>query len=214
MLLMYGKANQQVGPRRVWPRIYRVSRLRRPSPQRFFGFDRRWCRQSSEFGLTKQTGGAGRIDDNGSSLMLDCKRLAITGITRHHPPLTSDEKLSMRLSRTISLTMFSFLKKQMLHVFAEVYGASGEDRAYEFLAQAAGAYGHEGDEHERYELFNLLFSLATFTRSRVWLGSRKIEGGAGRRPEWTIREHPDFNSWIGGEYPTSSPQKSYPTSRD
>ena len=122
------------------------------------------------------------------------RRLAITGMV-HHPPLTSEGKLSWAISNHLIEDVW--LKNEMFALLAEVYRASSEVVRAEFLVQAEGAYRQEGEDHERYELFNI-FSWLHSHAPECNLVAQKLEETQGRHPEWRVREHPDFNSWIGG----------------
>ena len=71
----------------------------------------------------------------------------------------------------------------MFALLAEVYRASSEVVRAEFLVQAEGAYRQEGEDHERYELFNI-FSWLHSTRAGGNLVAQKLEETQGRHPEW------------------------------
>jgi hypothetical protein len=137
------------------------------------------------------------------------RRLAITGMV-HHSLLTSEEKLSWAISNRLIEDVW--LKNEMFALLAEVYGACSEDVRDEFLVQAEGAYSQEGEDHERYELFNI-FSWLHSHDPECGLVSQKLEQIQRRHPEWRVREHPDFNSWIGGGVRQLVPESPVPTSQ-
>lgn len=137
------------------------------------------------------------------------QRLAITGMTGH-PSLTSDEKLSWVISNRVVEDVG--LKNETFALLAEVYGASSEKVRAEFLAQAEAAMNREGEDYERYEFFNLL----------SWLHERapectrvteKLHPIQERHPQWKVREHPDFNSWISGGAVQAEPDSPIPDSQ-
>lgn len=137
------------------------------------------------------------------------RRLAITGIV-HHPLLTSEEKLSWVISNHLIEDVW--LKNETFALLAEVYGASSEAVRAEFLVQAKGAYRQEGEDHERYELFNI-FSWLHSHAPGCDLAAQKLEQIQRRHPEWRVREHPDFNSWIGSGVRQLVPESPVPTSQ-
>lgn len=136
------------------------------------------------------------------------RRLAITGMTSH-PLLTPDEKLSWAISNRFPEDVQ--LKNEMFALLAEVYAASGERNRAEFLAQAEATYAEEGEEHERYELFNLLSWLHAHA-PECELVAEKLQRIQERHPQWGVREHPDFNSWIGGGVRQLVPDSPVPAS--
>lgn len=137
------------------------------------------------------------------------RRLAITGMT-HHPPLAPDEKMSWAISNRL-LEDFR-LKNEIFALLAEVYAASSKEVRAEFLAQAETAYGEVGEDHERYELFNLLSWLLSHA-PECELVAEKLKQVQERHPQWKAREHPDFNSWIGGGVRQLVPESPVPVSQ-
>jgi hypothetical protein len=137
------------------------------------------------------------------------RRLAITGMT-HHPPLTPDEKLSWAISKRLLEDVS--LKNEMFALLAEVYAASNKAVRAEFLAQAEATYKQEGEDHERYALFSLLSWLNSHA-PECELVADKLKEIQERHPEWRVREHPDFNSWIGGGVRQLVPESPVPASQ-
>jgi len=122
------------------------------------------------------------------------QRLAISGITAY-PSLTADEKLAWAISNHLVENLG--LKNETFALLAAVYGGSGEQVRAELLAQAEAAMNPEGEDYERYEFFNLLSWLHTHS-PECTLVTGKLGPIQERHPQWSMREHPDFNSWIGG----------------
>lgn len=122
------------------------------------------------------------------------QRLAISGMTGY-PSLTSDEKLAWVISNHLVENLG--LKNETFALLAAVYGGSGEQVRAELLAQAEAAMNPEGEDYERYEFFNLLSWLQTHS-PECTLVTGKLGPIQERHPQWSMREHPDFNSWIGG----------------
>jgi hypothetical protein len=122
------------------------------------------------------------------------RRLAISGMTAHRP-LTADEKLSWVIANRIVEDIG--LKNETFALLAEVYRNSGDGLRTEFLAQAETAMNPVGEDHERYGFFNLL-SWLHIQASECTLVTDKLRPIQERHPDWAVREHPDFNSWIGG----------------
>ena len=137
------------------------------------------------------------------------RRLAITGMT-HHPPLTPDEKLTWAISNRLLEDVL--LKNETFALLAEVYAASSKKVRAEFLVQAEDTYRQDGGDRERYELFNLLSWLHSHA-PECELVAEKLEEIQGRHPQWTVREHPDFNSWIGGGVRQLVPESPVPASQ-
>lgn len=126
------------------------------------------------------------------SLML--QRLAISGMTGHKS-VTVDEKLTWGISNRLVENVA--LKNETFALLAAVYGGSSEHVRAELLAQAERAMNPAGEEYERYEFFNLLSWLHTHAPDCT-LVAEKLGPIKGRHPEWKVREHADFNSWISG----------------
>jgi hypothetical protein len=137
------------------------------------------------------------------------QRLAITGMTGH-PSLTSDEKLSWVISNRVVEDVG--LKNETFALLAEVYGASSEKVRAEFLAQAEVAMNPEGEDYERYEFFNLLSWLHVHA-PECTLVTEKLHPIQERHPQWKVREHPDFNSWISGGAVQAEPDSPIPASQ-
>jgi hypothetical protein len=137
------------------------------------------------------------------------RRLSITGMT-HHPLLNPDEKLSWAISNRLLEDIW--LKNEMFALLAEVYGASGKEIRADFLAEAEATYRQEGEGHERYQLFNL-FSWLHSHAPECELVAEKLRQIQERHPEWRVREHPDFNSWIGGGVRQLVPESPVPVSQ-
>jgi Domain of unknown function (DUF4020)/SIR2-like domain len=137
------------------------------------------------------------------------RRIAITGMT-HHPLLTPDEKLlwssSKRLLEDVGL------KNEMFALLAVVYAASGKNVQADFLAQAETTYRQEGEDDERYKLFNLLSWLHSHA-PECDLVAEKLRQIQEEHPQWKMREHPDFNSWISGGVRQLVPDSPVPASQ-
>jgi len=137
------------------------------------------------------------------------RRLAITGMV-HHTLLTPDEKLSWAISNHLPEDIG--LKNELFALLREVYASSSKEIRAELLAQAEATYRQEGEGHERYELFNL-FSWLHSQAPECDLVTEKLKQIQERHPEWKVREHPDFNSWIGGGVRQLVPESPIPASR-
>jgi hypothetical protein len=137
------------------------------------------------------------------------QRLAIRGMTGH-PLLTSDEKLLWVISNRL-VENFG-LKNEAFALLAEVYGSSAEKIRAEFLAQAEEAMNPAGEDYERYEFFNLLSWLHT-RAPECTLVTEKLRPIRERNPNWTVRDHPDFNSWISGGAVQAEPDSPIPASQ-
>jgi len=137
------------------------------------------------------------------------RRLAIAGMTGH-PLLTADEKLSWVISNRVVEDVG--LKNEIFALLAEVYGASGEKVRAEFLAQAEAAMNPEAEDYERYEFFNLLSWLHALA-PKCTLVAEKLHPIQERHPQWRVREHPDFNSWISGGAVQAEPDSPIPASQ-
>ncbi len=122
------------------------------------------------------------------------RRLAITGMT-HHPSCTHGEKLSWAIGHRL-IEDFQ-LKNETFALLAEAYAASAREIRAEFLAQAEATYKPEGEDHEQYQLFNLVSWLQARAPD-CDLVAERLKQIQDRHPEWKVREHPDFNSWISG----------------
>ncbi len=137
------------------------------------------------------------------------QRLAISGMTGH-PSLSPDEKLSWVISNRVVEDVG--LKNETFALLAEVYSASTEKIRAEFLAQAELAMNPAGEDYERYEFFNLLSWLHA-RAPECTLVTEKLRPIQVRHPRWTVREHPDFNSWIGGGARQVAPDSPIPASQ-
>ena len=137
------------------------------------------------------------------------QRLAISGMTGHLS-LTPDEKLSWVISNRVVEDVG--LKNETFALLAEVYGASSEKVRAEFLAQAEAAMNPEGEDYERYEFFNLLSWLHVHA-PECTLVTEKLHPIQERHPQWKVREHPDFNSWISGGAVQAEPDSPIPASQ-
>jgi len=137
------------------------------------------------------------------------QRLAICGMTGH-PSLTPDEKLTWVISNCLVENVG--LKNETFALLAAVYGGSKEQVRAELLAQAEAAMNPEGEDFERYEFFNLLSWLHTHVPDCT-LVAEKLKPIQERHPQWTMREHPDFNSWIGGGAVQAEPDSPIPASQ-
>lgn len=137
------------------------------------------------------------------------QRLAISGMTGHLS-LTPDEKLSWVMSNRAVEDVG--LKNETFALLAEVYGASSEKVRAEFLAQAEAAMNPEGEDYERYEFFNLLSWLHVHA-PECTLVTEKLHPIQERHPQWKMREHPDFNSWISGGAVQAEPDSPIPASQ-
>lgn len=122
------------------------------------------------------------------------RRLAIGGMTAHRS-LTTDEKLSWAIANRIVEDIG--LKNETFALLAEVYGNGSDKLRAELLAQAETAMNPAGEDHERYAFFNLL-SWLHIHAPECTLVADKLRPIQERHPNWVVREHPDFNSWIGG----------------
>jgi hypothetical protein len=120
------------------------------------------------------------------------RRLAITGMTRH-PSVTNEEKLSWAIAYCL-IEDFQ-LKNETFALLAEVYATSARHVRAEFLAQAEATYRPEGEDHEQYALFNLLSWLKVHAPD-CDLVAKRLKRMQERHPQWKVREHPDFDSWI------------------
>ncbi len=122
------------------------------------------------------------------------RRLAIGGMIRF-PALTDGDKLSWIIEKRL-IDNFQ-LKNETFALLSAVYGGSPEETRRTFLAQAEETYKPNGEDYERYELYNLLSWLNTCAPDCI-LVSRRLGEVQETQPGWIHREHPDFNSWIGG----------------
>jgi hypothetical protein len=77
------------------------------------------------------------------------------------------------------------------------YAHSAKEIRAEFLAQAEVKYKPDGEDHEQYELFNLLSWLQSHAPD-CDLVTERLRQIQEKQPQWQVREHPDFNSWISG----------------
>lgn len=137
------------------------------------------------------------------------RRLAIGGMTGY-PSLTPDEKLSWIMSNRVIEDVG--LKNEAFALLGEVYGASSEKFRAEFLAQAEAAMNPAGEDYERYEFFNLLSWLHA-RAPECTLVTEKLRPIQERHPQWKVREHPDFNSWISGGAVQAEPDSPIPASQ-
>lgn len=128
------------------------------------------------------------------SKSLILRRLAISGMARYQP-MTADEKLSWVIANRI-VDNFG-LKNETFALLAAVYAEAGGMVRTELLNQAEAAMNPEGEDSERYEFFNLLSWLHKHAPDCT-LVTEKLGSVQQRHPEWKMREHPDFNSWISG----------------
>jgi len=133
----------------------------------------------------------GQWIESGSLIL---QRLAISGIAEY-PSLTSEEKLTWAISNRLVENVG--LKNETFALLAAVYAGSGEQVRTEFLRQAETAMNPAGGDYERYEFFNLLSWLHRHA-SDCTLVKEKLGRIQERHPQWKVREHPDFNSWISG----------------
>ncbi len=122
------------------------------------------------------------------------RRLAIAGMAGR-ASVPADEKLSWAISNSIVGDFW--LKNETFALLAEAYETSNETLRAELLAQAETVMTRAGDDHERYEFFNLLSWLHKHAPECA-LVTDKLQRIQERHPEWGECEHPDFNSWIGG----------------
>jgi SIR2-like domain len=122
------------------------------------------------------------------------QRLAISGMAGY-PSLTSEEKLAWAISNQLVENVG--LKNETFALLAAVYASSGEPVRAELVRQAENAMNPAGEDYERYEFFNLLSWLHTHAPNCA-LVTEKLEAIQARHPQWEMREHPDFNSWISG----------------
>jgi hypothetical protein len=141
------------------------------------------------------------------SLML--QRLAISGMTGH-PSVTLDEKLTWIISNNLVENIG--LKNETFALLSAVYGGSSEHVRAELLAQAETAMNPAGEDHERYEFFNLLSWLHTHA-SHCILVTEKLSPIQERHPQWRMREHADFNSWISGGAVQAEPDSPIPAAQ-
>ena len=137
------------------------------------------------------------------------QRLAISGMTEH-PSLTPDERLTWIISNRLVENVG--LKNETFALLAAVYGGSSEHVRAELLAQAEAAMNPEGEEYERYEFFNLLSWLDTHVPDCT-LVAEKLKPIQERHPQWKMREHPDFYSWISGGAVQAEPDSPIPASQ-
>lgn len=137
------------------------------------------------------------------------RRLAITGMT-HDPSHTQGEKLSWAIAHRL-IEDFQ-LKNETFALLAEVYAASATEVRAEFLNQAEATYQPEGEDHERYALFNLLSWLRAHAPD-CDLVAERLHPIQERQPQWRVREHPDFNSWIGDGVRQLVPDSPVPASQ-
>jgi len=137
------------------------------------------------------------------------RRLAITGMTRN-PSRTHGGKLSWAMAHRL-IEDFQ-LKNETFALLAEVYAASAKEVRAEFLDQAEATYKLEGEDHERYELFNILSWLQAHAPD-CDLVAERLKPIQERQPQWKVREHPDFNSWIGGGVRQLVPESPVPASQ-
>lgn len=122
------------------------------------------------------------------------RRLAISGMAEY-PSLTSEEKLTWAISNHLVENVG--LKNETFTLLAAVYAPSGEPVRTELLRQAETAMNPAGEDYERYEFFNLLSWLHRHA-PECCLVTEKLGPIQERHPQWRMREHPDFNSWISG----------------
>jgi len=137
------------------------------------------------------------------------RRLAITGMT-HHPGLSPDEKLRWACSNKL-VDDFG-LKNEMFALLADVYARCGEEDRKAFLTQAEAAYPPKGEDYEQYELFNLLSWLHKHAPECPF-ATEILHRIQESQPKWTVREHPDFNSWISGGVRQLTASSPVPASR-
>lgn len=126
------------------------------------------------------------------SLML--QRLAISGMAEY-PSLSAEEKLTWAISNHLVENVG--LKNETFALLAAVYAPSGEPVRTKLLRQAETAMKPAGEDYERYEFFNLLSWLHRHAPDCT-LVMEKLGPIQERHPQWRMREHPDFNSWISG----------------
>jgi Domain of unknown function (DUF4020)/SIR2-like domain len=141
------------------------------------------------------------------SLML--QRLAISGMTGH-PSLTRDAKLTWVISNHLVENVG--LKNETFALLAAVYGGSSEQVRAELLTQARAAMNPGGEDYERNEFFNLLSWLHTHAPGCT-LVTEMLSPIQERHPQWKMREHPDFNSWISGGAVQAEPDSPIPASQ-
>jgi hypothetical protein len=122
------------------------------------------------------------------------RRLAIGGMTAHRS-LTADEKLLWAIANHIVEDIG--LKNETFALLAAVYRDGSDKLRAELLARAETAMNPAGEDHERYAFFNLL-SWLHIHAPECTLVTDKLRPIQERNPNWMVREHPDFNSWIGG----------------
>ncbi len=141
------------------------------------------------------------------SMML--QRLAVSGMTGH-PSVTLDEKLKWVISNHL-VENIGF-KNETFALLAAVYGGSSEHVRAELLAQAEMAMNPAGEDYERYEFFNLLSWLHIHAPDCT-LVTEKLSPIQERHPQWRMREHADFNSWISGGAIQAEPDSPIPASQ-
>jgi hypothetical protein len=130
------------------------------------------------------------------------QRLAISGMAGY-PSFSSEEKLAWAISNHLVENVG--LKNETFALLAAVYARSGEPVRMELLRQAESAMNPAGEDYERYEFFNLLSWLHAHAPDCT-LVTEKLEAIQERHPEWKMREHPDFNSWISGGAVQAAPE--------
>ncbi len=112
-----------------------------------------------------------------------------------YPSLTPEEKLAWAISNQLVENVG--LKNETFALLAAVYARSGEPVRAELLRHAENAMNPAGEDYERYEVFNLLSWLHRHAPDCT-LVTEKLGPIQERHPQWKMREHPDFNSWISG----------------
>lgn len=137
------------------------------------------------------------------------QRLAINGMTGYSSQ-TPDEKLAWVISNHFVENVG--LKNETFALLATVYGGSTERVRAELLAQAEVAMNPEREDYERYEFFNLLSWLHTHAPDCP-LVAEKLNPIQERHPQWKMREHPDFNSWISDGAVQAEPDSPIPASQ-
>lgn len=137
------------------------------------------------------------------------RRLAITGMT-NHPGQSPDAKLRWACSNRL-VDDFG-LKNEMFALLAEVYAHCCEEERKAFLDQAEAAYPPKGEDYEQYELFNLLSWLHKHAPECAFV-AEKLHRIRELQPTWTVREHPDFNSWMSGGVRQLTASSPVPASR-
>lgn len=137
------------------------------------------------------------------------RRLAIAGMTTYTVP-SADEKLTWAIKYRIVEKIE--LKNETFALLAKVHRHASDALRGELLSQAEAAMSPEGEEHEQYAFFNLLSWLQTHAPDCTLVAS-KLQPIQDRHPNWTVREHPDFNSWIGGGVRQIEPTSPVPASQ-